>query len=90
MSHLINIVKDRNEESLPNTCLTIPNCPNHIDENQETWCFGDFNQESISSHKLELDQYQPIDKLATCHFNEIELEHEYDPDPQFCDSIPIF
>ena len=55
MSYLINIVKDRNEETLPDTCSIIPNCPGHIHENQESWCLGDFNQESISSHKLELD-----------------------------------
>jgi len=92
MSRLINIVKDRNEETLPNTGSTIPDCPNHIDENQESWYLEAFDQDSISPHKLELDQYQPIDKLASFHFNEIELKHEceYDPDPQLCDSIPIF
>ena len=31
MSHLINIVKDRNEEILHNTFSTILDCPNHID-----------------------------------------------------------
>ena len=55
MSHLINIVKDRNEKTLPNTYLTIPDYPNHIDKNQESWCLGDFNQDSISSHQLKLD-----------------------------------
>ena len=30
-------------------------------------------------HNLELDQYQPIDKLANFHFNEIELEYECEP-----------
>ena len=74
MSHLINIVKDRNEETLSNTCLTIPNCPSYIDENQESRCLGDFDQDSISPHTHELDQYQPIDKLASFHFNEIKLE----------------
>ena len=33
MSRLINIVKAKNEKTLPYTCLTIPNCPSHIDEN---------------------------------------------------------
>ena len=28
--------------------------------------------------------------MASFHFNEIELEHECDPDPQLCDSISIF
>jgi len=87
MSHLINILKDRNEETLPNTYSTIPDCPIHIDENQKTWYLEDFDQDS---QNLELDQYQSIDKLASFHFNEIELEHECDPDPQLCDSILIF
>jgi len=90
MSHLINIMKYRNEETLPNTCLTILNCPSHIDENQESWCLGDFNQESISSHKLELDQFQILNKLASSPFNKIELECECEPNPQPCDSVPIF
>ena len=42
-------------------------------------------------HKnLELDQYQPIDKLASFYFNEIELDHEYELDLQFCDSVQNF
>jgi len=90
MSRLINIVKDRNEKTLPNTCSTIPDCPSHINENQESWCLGDFDQDSISPQNLELDQCQPIDKLASFHFNEIELECEYDPNPQPCDSVCIF
>ena len=36
MSRYINIVKDRNEETLPNTCSTIPDCPIHIDKNEES------------------------------------------------------
>ena len=31
MSRLINIGKDRNEKTLPNTLLTIPDFSNHID-----------------------------------------------------------
>ena len=49
ISHLINIVKDRNEKTLPNIFSTIPNCPSHIDKNQESWCLRDFDQDSISS-----------------------------------------
>jgi len=49
-------------------------------------CLGSYNQDSISSHHLELRQYQPFDKLASFHFNEIELENECDPDLQFYDS----
>ena len=36
MSCLINIVKERNKETLPNTFSIIPDCPNHIDRNEES------------------------------------------------------
>ena len=36
-SRLNNIMKERNEETLPNTCSTIPDCPSHIDRNEESW-----------------------------------------------------
>ena len=39
MSHLVKIINDRNEKTLPNTLLTIFDSPNHIDWNQESWCF---------------------------------------------------
>ena len=70
-----------NEEILPTQSLIIPDISNHIDENQELWYPEDFNQESISSHKLELDHFQTLDKLASFLFNEIELECKCDPDP---------
>ena len=57
MSPLINIVKDRNEKTLPNTFFTIPDCPSHIDRNKESWYLRDFDQDSISPHSFELDQY---------------------------------
>ena len=84
-------MKDRNEKTLPNICSTIPDCPSHIDRNEESWCLGDFDQDSISSHKFELNQLQALDKLVSFSFNEIqlELECECDPDPQPCDSISI-
>ena len=75
---MVNTINDRNEKTLPNTFLTIPNSLSHIDE--ESWYIGDFNQESISPHKFELDQYQFIDKLASFLLNEIELEDECDTD----------
>ena len=31
-----------------------------------------------------------MDKLESFHFKKIELDYEYDPDPQLCDSILIF
>ena len=58
--------------------------------NQESWCLGNFNQDSISSHQHELDQFQIIDKLTSFHFKKIEFESECDPDPQLCDSVLIF
>ena len=47
MSYYINKMKDRNEKTLPNTCLTIPDCPSHIDRNEESWCLRDFDQDSV-------------------------------------------
>ena len=41
----------------------------------------DFDQDSILPQNLKLDQYQFTDKLASFYFNEIEFEHECDPDP---------
>ena len=80
----------RNEKILPTQSLTIPNTSSHIDENKESWYLKDFDHDSISPQNLELDQYQPIEKLASFYFNEIELEHECDLDPQLYDSIPIY
>ena len=71
----------RNKKTLPTQSLTIPDPSNHIDENKESCNLEDFDQDSISSHKLELDQFQNLDKLAIFPFNEIELECEFDPDP---------
>jgi len=73
MSHLINIVKDRNKETLPNTFSIIPGCPSRIDRNKESWCPGDFDQDSISPQNLEIDQYQPIDKLASFYLMKLNL-----------------
>ena len=33
VSHLVNIINDRNEETLPNTFSTTPDSPIHIDQN---------------------------------------------------------
>ena len=54
MSHLVNTINDRNKKTQSNTFLTIPDSPNHIDE--ESWYLGDFNQDSISPENFELDQ----------------------------------
>ena len=74
ISRLINIVKDKNKKTLPNICSTISDCPSYIEWNEESWCFEDFDQDSISSHKFEFDQFQTLDKLISFLFNEIELE----------------
>ena len=48
---------------------------------------------SISAHPSELVQTSnvenPIDILASYPFPEIELEHEYDPEPQLGNSISL-
>jgi len=79
----------RNKKTLPTQSLTIPDTSSHIDENKESWNLEDFDQDSISSQKLELGQFQTLDKLASFPFNEIELECECDLDLQPCDSVPI-
>jgi len=88
MSHFVNTINDRNEETLPNPFSIIPDSPNHIDE--ESWYLGYFNQNSISPHNFELDRYLPINKLASFYFNEIKLEDECDADFQCCDSVLLF
>jgi len=88
VSHLVNTINDRNEATLPNTFLTIPDSPSHI--NEESWNLGDFNQDSISPHNFELDQYQRNNELASFQFNEIELEEECDTDSQYYDSVSLF
>ena len=62
----------------------------HVDENQESWYLEDFDQDLIAPQNLELDQYQPINELASFHFNEIELDYECELYPQLCDSVSIF
>ena len=58
--------------------------PNSIDLTQDSCHFE--NQDSISAHPSELVQTSnvkdPVDILASYPFPEIELEHEYDPEPQ--------
>ena len=60
MSRLINRVKDRNEEIPPSICSAILDCLSHIDENQESWCSGDFDQDSISPRNLNLTNVNPL------------------------------
>jgi len=87
---LENIENVRIKETLPNTFLIIFYSPSPIDDTDESWCLGDPDQNSISSHQRELDQSQPIDKLASFNFNEIELDCECEPDPQLYDLLSNF
>jgi len=61
---------------------------NQLDRNQKSWCLEDFDQDSISTHQLELDQSQPLNKLASFEFKKIELDYECELDPQLCDLVP--
>jgi len=90
LDQLCNPMIDRNEKTLPNTFLIIFDFPNYINKTEGSWCLESYNQDSISSHHLQLNQYQSLDKLASFHFNELKLEHECDPDLQFSDSVPNF
>ena len=62
-------------------------CPLDVHMTQESFHFR--NPASISSYQPELDQYQPLDSLASYPFPEIELEDECEPELQFSDSSPI-
>jgi len=70
--------------------LIIFDSPSPIGETDESWCLEDLDQNSISLHQLELDQSQPLNKLASFNFNEIELDYECKPDTQLCDLISNF
>ena len=63
----------RNKKTLPTQSLSIPDAS---------------SQDSISPQNLELDQYQLIDELASFHFNEIELDYELNPIPNFVIQFP--
>ena len=72
--------------------LTIHDVTNHSIRAKESCCFG--NQDSILAYPFELDQtsnfQNSIDILASYPFPEIELKHEYDPEPQLCNSVSLF
>ena len=70
--------------------MTIFDSPDPIDETDESWCLEELDQNSISSHQRELDQSQPMNKLASFNFTEIELDCECEPNPQLCDLILNF
>ena len=70
--------------------MTIFYSPSPIDKTDKSWCLEDLDQNSITSHQHELDQSQPLNKLASFNFDEIELNCECEPDPKFFDLIPYF
>ena len=70
--------------------MTISDTSSHIDETHKSWCLGDFDQDSISTHQLELNQSQILDRLASFHFKEIELDGECELDLQLCNLVSIF
>ena len=80
----------RNKETFSTHFLIIPDTSSHIDEKQESWYLEGFDQDSISPQNFELDQYQPIDELASFHFNEIKLGDKCDTNSQCCDSVSLF
>ena len=71
----------RNKKTVPTQSLNIVDTSSYIEENQESWYPENFDQDSISPQNLELDQYQPIDKLVSFHFNELEVDYECEPNP---------
>ena len=62
----------------------ISDVANHSLRAEESCCFG--KQDFISAHPFKLAQTpnfeNDIDSLASYPFSEIELENEYDPEPQ--------
>ena len=62
---------------------------NHSIRAKESCYFG--KQDSISAHPFELTQAPNFENyiniLASYPFSKIELQNEYDPEPQLCDSI---
>ena len=69
--------------------MTISDVANHSVRAKELCCF--VKQDSISAHPFELAQTpkfeNDIDSFASYPFSEIELENEYDLEPQLNDSI---
>ena len=73
-------------QSLRSHRLASSDVGNHSVRAKESCCFG--YQGSISEQSFELAQTpNDIDSLASYSFPEIELENEYDPEPQLSDSI---
>ena len=76
-------------QSLRSHHLASSDVGNHSVRAEESCCFG--TQGSISAQSFELAQTpnfeSDIDSLASYPFPEIELENEYDHEPQLSDSI---
>jgi len=50
---------DRNEKTLPNILLTIPDFPNHINRNQESWYLGLLTKIQFHHNILNLTNPKP-------------------------------
>ena len=83
------IMTDLMVQTLHSHRLTISDVANHSVRAKESFCLG--KQGSISKQSFELAQTlnfeNNIDSLASYPFPEIELENEYDHEPQLSDSI---
>ena len=76
-------------QTLRSHYLTNSDVANHSVRAKESCCFG--KQDSISVHPFELAQTPKFENhiniLVSYPFSEIELEGEYDPEPQLGNSI---
>ena len=81
MSHLINIVKDRNEKTLPNICSTIPDCPNHIDWNQGHGVLEILTKIQFHHNILNLINTNPLTNWQVFHSMRLNLIMNMNPIP---------
>jgi len=82
LSRLVN-TNDKEEETLPTRSLTIPDFSNHIDRDKESLCLENFNQDSISSHHLELDNTKPFTNWQVFISTKLNLIVNVTPIPNF-------
>jgi len=69
--------------------LTISNFSSHIDKNKNHGALKAITE--IQFHHIILNlTNSSLRQIDNFHFKDIELEHECDPNPQLCDSIPNF
>ena len=83
MVHLVNTINDKNEKTLPTHFLTIPDSPNYIDRNQESWCLGDFNKIQFSHTNLNLINPKPFMNWQVFTSKKLNLIVNVTPIPNF-------